>query len=119
MACAVGLPSTFIRARIERTAREQEVIRISVLRANGNFVVEIEKETKGRNGERFLRWLVYTGYLCLPSNSTRPITALMFALNFKRVPPFEIILIIIINFTSFLTNTLDIRLHRKCFKIRI
>lgn len=39
-----GLPSTFIRAsieRFERTAREQEVIRIFVLRANGNFIVRV------------------------------------------------------------------------------
>lgn len=38
-----GLPSTFIRVddikRFERTAPEQEVIRIFVLRANGNCVV--------------------------------------------------------------------------------
>lgn len=40
-----GLLSTFIRAddikRFERTAPEQEVIRIFVLRANGNCVVRI------------------------------------------------------------------------------
>lgn len=50
-----GLPSTFIRVddikRFERTAPEQEVIRIFVLRANGNCVVRryrknIETEKK-------------------------------------------------------------------------
>lgn len=51
-----GLPSTFIRVddikRFERTAPEQEVIRIFVLRANGNCTKMVRRYRKNIETEK-------------------------------------------------------------------
>lgn len=53
-----GLPSTFIRVddikRFERTAGEQQVIRIFVLRANGNCVARRYRDEKNREASTAL-----------------------------------------------------------------